>query len=138
MTKYEVARTEEDAIKAVESFLRNGYDESEITVISKGKLQTDRFNDSQIQHKSTNATISDKFMRFFIGEDAEEAVLTRYNLEENAKDDLKQDISNNKVVVIGQKDNVKNGEVANNAAYQSQDKGLEHKHMPSEHTGDIE
>ncbi|MBI5975040.1 general stress protein [Staphylococcus canis] len=136
MTKFEVARNEEEAIKIVESFLRNGYNENEITVISREKLKTDRFNDSQIQHKSTNATISDKFMRFFIGEDAEEAVLTRYNFNDNDKEDLKQDISNNKIVIIGQKDNIKNGEVANNAAYQ--DTEIDRNHKPSEHKGDIE
>lgn len=136
MAEFEVARTEEDAIKAVEAYLRNGYDESELTVISKEKLETKRFNDSQIQHKSTNGTVSDKFMRIFIGEDAEEAALSRYDFGEEQTEDLKQDLNNNKIVVIAQKDKVNHGEVAkNNAAYMNESTD---KHKPSEHKGNIE
>lgn len=136
MAEFKVARTEEDAIEVVDSFLRNGYKESEIVVISKEKLKTDRFNDCQIQHKSTNGTISDKFMRMFIGEDAESAALSRYDFGEKKTEDLKQDLNNHKIVVIVQKDTIKHGEVAqNNAAYVEPSTD---KHKPSEHKGDIE
>ena len=136
MAEFEVARTEEDAIKAVESYLRNGFKESELTVISKEKLKTERFNDSQIQHKSTNGTVSDKFMRMFIGEDAEAAALSRFNFGEEQTEDLKQDLNNHKIVVIAQKDNISHGEVTqNNAAYIKESTDT---HKPSEHTGDIE
>ncbi|UEX90058.1 general stress protein [Staphylococcus ratti] len=136
MAEFKVARTEEDAVKAVDTYLRNGYQESEITVISKEKLKTDRFNDCEIQHKSTNGTVSDKFMRMFIGEDAEAAALSRFNFEETQAEDLKQDLNNHKILVIVQKDTLRHGEVAhNNAAYIDESTDT---HKPSEHKGDIE
>ncbi|BAS47092.1 hypothetical protein SSCHL_2312 [Staphylococcus schleiferi] len=134
--KYKVARTEDDAIQYVDLLLKEGLKESEIVVLSREKLKTDRFNDSQIQHKSTNGTVSDKFMRFFIGEDAEEAALSKYNFSENEREDLKQDIVNNKIIIIAQRVDHECNEVPeNNAAYQTPD---DDKHAPSEHKGDIE
>lgn len=133
MTKYEVTRSEDEAIKTVKSFLNGGYDENEIVVVSKEKLETDYFKDSEVQHTSTKGTFSDKFMSFFIGEDAEEAVLTRFDFSEEEKEDIKQDIRDKKIIVIGDKYDVQNGEFSNHTPSKNKD-----KHAPTEHKGDIE
>ncbi|ARJ50955.1 general stress protein [Staphylococcus lutrae] len=133
--KYEVKRTEEEAIQYVDQLLNEGIPENEILILSKDKLKTDRFNHSQIQSKSTTGTVSDKFLRFFIGEDAEEAALAKYEFSEEEKEDLKQDITNNKIVVMVQKVKYDNKELTK---YNSADQQKHDKHAPSEHIGDIE
>ncbi|EIA5780748.1 general stress protein [Staphylococcus pseudintermedius] len=135
ISKCEVKRTEDEAVQYVDQLLKEGVKENQIVVLSKDKLNTDRFHDSQIQHKTTTGTISEKFMRFFIGEDGEEAALTKFGFSDEQKEDLKQDILNDKIVVMVQE--LKYGQdeyEKHNVANQK----LQDKHAPSEHQGDIE
>lgn len=135
IAKYEVKRTEEDAIQYVDQLLKEGIQENEILILSKDKLKTDRFNNSQIQNRCTSGTVSDKFMRFFIGEDPEEAALAKYEFSKEEKEDLKQDITNGKIAVMVQKVKYdKDESEKHNTATQKQ----ADKHAPSEHKGDIE
>lgn len=135
MTHFKLVKSEEETIKAVDALLRDGYKEHEITIISKDRLKTDRFNDSEVKQKPTAGTISDKFMRFFIGEDPEEAAFTRYNLTDNDKEQLKQAVIDGEIAIIVDHIPHAQGEVAHsNSAYETQD----FKHHPSEHKGNIE
>lgn len=135
MTHFKLVKNEEDVIKAVDALLHDGYSEHEITIVSKERLKTDRFNDSEVKQKPTAGTISDKFMRFFIGEDPEEAAFTRFDLADNDKEQLKQAVLDGDIAIVVDRNQHLNGEVTQtNSAYETQD----FKHHPSEHKGDIE
>ncbi|PWZ93187.1 hypothetical protein DD865_15755, partial [Staphylococcus pseudintermedius] len=56
ISKCEVKRTEDEAVQYVDQLLKEGVKENQIVVLSKDKLNTDRFHDSQIQHKTTTGT----------------------------------------------------------------------------------
>lgn len=136
MTQFKVVKTEDDAIQAVDALLRDGYKEHEITIISKNRLSTDRFNDSEIKQTPTAGTISDKFMRFFIGEDPEEAAFTRFKLPDNEKEQLKQAVLDGEIVIL-----VKHFESGNHSEVSQTNSSYDthvFKHHPSEHKGDIE
>ncbi|WP_180809566.1 general stress protein [Staphylococcus sp. 17KM0847] len=135
MTQFNLVKTEADAIKAVDALLNDGYKEHEITIISKDKFETNRFNNSEVKHKSTTGTVSDKFMRFFIGEDPEEAAFTRFDLADSDKAHLKEAVANGEIAILVNTLTQPQTEVSEtNSAYQQQ----EFKHHPSEHKGDIE
>ncbi|MEJ7542241.1 general stress protein [Staphylococcus intermedius] len=135
ISKCEIKRSEDEAVQFVDQLLKEGIEENQIVVLSKDKLNTDRFHDSQIQHKTTTGTISEKFMRFFIGEDGEEAALAKFDFTEKQKEDLKQDLLNNKIVVMVQDLKYKQDEYENNNVA---DQRQQDKHAPSEHHGEIE
>ncbi|UXR76205.1 MULTISPECIES: general stress protein [unclassified Staphylococcus] len=136
MTHFKVVKSEEAAIEAVNTLLGDGYKEHEITIISKDRLSTDRFNDSEVKQTPTAGTISDKFMRFFIGEDSEEAAFTRFNLADNDKAQLKQAVLDGDIVIlVSHFESGNHSEVSQtNSSYETQ----EFKHHPSEHKGGIE
>ncbi|PWZ96862.1 hypothetical protein DD865_03440, partial [Staphylococcus pseudintermedius] len=48
ISKCEVKRTEDEAVQYVDQLLKEGVKENQIVVLSKDKLNTDRFHDSQI------------------------------------------------------------------------------------------
>ncbi|MCS4485771.1 general stress protein [Staphylococcus americanisciuri] len=135
MTHFKLVTNEETAIQAINALLQDGYREHEITIISKERLQTDRYNDSEVKQKHTSGTISDKFLRFFIGEDPEEAVFSRFNLADKDKEQLKSAVFNGSIAIVVNRDDAVQEEVTQtNSAYETQD----FKHHPSEHKGNIE
>jgi len=60
--------------------------------------------------------------RLLIGEDGEQAVLTRYDLTDEEIENHKQDILDNKILVVARRDRSSHNEVEeNNAAYEELD-----------------
>lgn len=99
-----------------------GYLETELAVISKSKLHLDDLHNSQISMIATSGSFSDRMSRLLTGEDGEEAVLSRYNLTEEQLEEHKQDILDNKLLLVANRDNSSHDEVEDhNAAYKEID-----------------
>ena len=95
-----------------------GYLETELAVISKSKLHLDDLHNSQISLMATSGSFSDRMSRLLTGEDGEETVLSRYDLTDNELEGYKQDILNDKMLVVANSDRSSHDEVEdNNAAY---------------------
>ena len=88
-----------------------GYLETELAVISKSKLHLDDLHNSQISMIATSGSFSDRMSRLLTGEDGEEAVLSRYNLTEEQLEEHKQDILDNKLLLVANRDNSSHDEV---------------------------
>ena len=54
---------------------------------------------------ATSGSFSDRMSRLLTGEDGEEAVLSRYNLTEEQLEEHKQDILDNKLLLVANRDN---------------------------------
>ena len=67
---------------------------------------------------ATSGSFSDRMSRLLTGEDGEETVLSRYDLTDNELEGYKQDILNDKMLVVANSDRSSHDEVEdNNAAY---------------------
>ena len=99
-----------------------GYLETELAVISKSILHLDDLHNSQISMIATSGSFSDRMSRLLTGEDGEEAVLSRYNLTEDELESHKNDILNDKLLLVANRDRSSHDEVEeNNSAYEEID-----------------
>ena len=117
-----VLDNENQIYNVIEKKKAEGYSENEIFVISESKLHLDDLHDSQISLIATSGSFSDRMSRLLIGEDGEQAVLTRYDLTDEEIENHKQDILDNKILVVARRDRSSHNEVEeNNAAYEELD-----------------
>ena len=71
---------------------------------------------------ATSGSFSDRMSRLLTGEDGEEAVLSRYNLTEDELESHKNEILNDKLLLVANRDRSSHDEVEeNNSAYEEID-----------------
>ena len=63
---------------------------------------------------ATSGSFSDRMSRLLTGEDGEETVLSRYDLTDNELEGYKQDILNDKMLVVANSDRSSHDEVEDN------------------------
>ncbi|WP_271048949.1 general stress protein [Staphylococcus epidermidis] len=118
MAKITVVNNQDELYKVINQKKSEGYLETELAVISKSKLHLDDLHNSQISLMATSGSFSDRMSRLLTGEDGEETVLSRYDLTDNELEGYKQDILNDKMLVVANSDRSSHDEVEdNNAAY---------------------
>ncbi|MCJ1787606.1 general stress protein [Staphylococcus warneri] len=122
MAEITVVKDKSELYNVINQKKSEGYLESELAVISRSKLHLDDLHDSQISLIATSGSFSDRMSRLLIGEDGEQAVLTRYDLTDEEIENHKQDILDNKILVVARRDRSSHNEVEeNNAAYEELD-----------------
>ena len=122
MAEITVVKDKSELYNVINQKNSEGYLESELAVISRSKLHLDDLHDSQISLIVTSGSFSDRMSRLLIGEDGEQAVLTRYDLTDEEIENHKQDILDNKILVVARRDRSSHNEVEeNNAAYEELD-----------------
>lgn len=122
MAEITVVKDKSELYNVINQKKSEGYLESELAVISRSKLHLDDLHDSQISLIATSSSFSDRMSRLLIGEDGEQAVLTRYDLTDEEIENHKQDILDNKILVVARRDRSSHNEVEeNNAAYEELD-----------------
>ncbi|MBC3133476.1 general stress protein [Staphylococcus warneri] len=122
MAEITVVKDKSELYNVINQKKSEGYLESELAVISRSKLHLDDLHDSQISLIVTSGSFSDRMSRLLIGEDGEQAVLTRYDLTDEEIENHKQDILDNKILVVARRDRSSHNEVEeNNAAYEELD-----------------
>lgn len=122
MAEITVVKDKSELYNVINQKKSEGYLESELAVISRSKLHLDDLHDSQVSLIATSGSFSDRMSRLLIGEDGEQAVLTRYDLTDEEIENHKQDILDNKILVVARRDRISHNEVEeNNAAYEELD-----------------
>lgn len=122
MAEITVVKDKSELYNVINQKKSEGYLESELAVISRSKLHLDDLHDSQISLIATSGSFSDRMSRLLIGEDGEQAVLTRYDLTDEEIENHKQDILDNKILVVARRDRSSHNEVEeNNTAYEELD-----------------
>lgn len=122
MAEITVVKDKSELYNVINQKKSEGYLESELAVISRSKLHLDDLHDSQISLIATSGSFSDRMSRLLIGEDGEQAVLTRYDLTDEEIENHKEDILDNKILVVARRDRSSHNEVEeNNAAYEELD-----------------
>ncbi|MDU9351849.1 general stress protein [Staphylococcus warneri] len=122
MAEITVVKDKSELYNVINQKKSEGYLESELAVISRSKLHLDDLHDSQVSLIVTSGSFSDRMSRLLIGEDGEQAVLTRYDLTDEEIENHKQDILDNKILVVARRDRSSHNEVEeNNAAYEELD-----------------
>lgn len=122
MAEITVVKDKSELYNVINQKKSEGYLESELAVISRSKLHLDDLHDSQVSLIATSGSFSDRMSRLLIGEDGEQAVLTRYDLTDEEIENHKQDIQDNKILVVARRDRSSHNEVEeNNAAYEELD-----------------
>lgn len=122
MAEITVVKDKSELYNVINQKKSEGYLESELAVISRSKLHLDDLHDSQVSLIATGGSFSDRMSRLLIGEDGEQAVLTRYDLTDEEIENHKQDILDNKILVVARRDRSSHNEVEeNNAAYEELD-----------------
>lgn len=122
MAEITVVNDKSELYNVINQKKSEGYLETELTVISKSKLHLDDLHNSQISMIATSGSFSDRMSRLLTGEDGEEAVLSRYNLTEDELESHKNDILNDKLLLVANRDRSSHDEVEeNNSAYEEID-----------------
>lgn len=122
MAEITVVKDKSELYNVINQKKSEGYLESELAVISRSKLHLDDLHYSQVSLIATSGSFSDRMSRLLIGEDGEQAVLTRYDLTDEEIENHKQDILDNKILVVARRDRSSHNEVEeNNAAYEELD-----------------
>lgn len=122
MAEITVVKDKSELYNVINQKKSEGYLESELAVISRSKLHLDDLHDSQVSLIATSGSFCDRMSRLLIGEDGEQAVLTRYDLTDEEIENHKQDILDNKILVVARRDRSSHNEVEeNNAAYEELD-----------------
>ncbi|MGX0611945.1 general stress protein [Staphylococcus capitis] len=122
MAEITVVNDKSELYNVINQKKSEGYLETELAVISKSKLHLDDLHNSQISMIATSGSFSDRMSRLLTGEDGEEAVLSRYNLTEDELESHKNDILNDKLLLVVNRDRSSHDEVEeNNSAYEEID-----------------
>lgn len=122
MAEITVVNDKSELYNVINQKKSEGYLETELAVISKSKLHLDDLHNSQISMIATSGSFSDRMSRLLTGEDGEEAVLSRYNLTEDQLESHKNEILNDKLLVVANRDRSSHDEVEeNNSAYEEID-----------------
>ncbi|WP_367121151.1 general stress protein [Staphylococcus capitis] len=122
MAEITVVNDKSELYNVINQKKSEGYLETELAVISKSKLHLDDLHNSQISMIATSGSFSDRMSRLLTGEDGEEAVLSRYNLTEDELESHKNDILNDKLLLVANRDCSSHDEVEeNNSAYEEID-----------------
>ena len=122
MAEITVVNDKSELYNVINQKKSEGYLETELAVISKSKLHLDDLHNSQISMIATSGSFSDRMSRLLTGEDGEEAVLSRYNLTEDELESHKNDILNDKLLLVANRDRSSHDEVEeNNSAYEERD-----------------
>ncbi|MBC3087495.1 MAG: hypothetical protein DI581_01980 [Staphylococcus capitis] len=122
MAEITVVNDKSELYNVINQKKSEGYLETELAVISKSKLHLDDLHNSQISMIATSGSFSDRMSRLLTGEDGEEAVLSRYNLTEDELESHKNEILNDKLLLVANRDRSSHDEVEeNNSAYEEID-----------------
>lgn len=122
MAEITVVNDKSELYNVINQKKSEGYLETELAVITKSKLHLDDLHNSQISMIATSGSFSDRMSRLLTGEDGEEAVLSRYNLTEDELESHKNDILNDKLLLVANRDRSSHDEVEeNNSAYEEID-----------------
>lgn len=122
MAEITVVKNKSELYNVINQKKSEGYLETELAVISKSKLHLDDLHNSQISMIATSGSFSDRMSRLLTGEDGEEAVLSRYNLTEDELESHKNEILNDKLLLVANRDRSSHDEVEeNNSAYEEID-----------------
>lgn len=122
MAEITVVNDKSELYNVINQKKSEGYLETELAVISKSKLHLEDLHNSQISMIATSGSFSDRMSRLLTGEDGEEAVLSRYNLTEDELESHKNDILNDKLLLVANRDRSSHDEVEeNNSAYEEID-----------------
>ncbi|MGO3497509.1 MAG: general stress protein, partial [Staphylococcus equorum] len=74
MTDFTIVQNEEELLQKVKEKVSEGYDESELSVLSRTKLHIDELHNSEVSLIATSGSFSDKIAKIMTGEDGEEVV----------------------------------------------------------------
>ncbi|MCY1626942.1 general stress protein [Staphylococcus pettenkoferi] len=118
MTQFTIVNNTDELFNEIDKKRSEGYENYELTVLSRTKLKDERIHDSKISLIVTSGTFSDAMAKMLTGEDSEGAVLANYDLSEEEQERYKKEILNDKLILVASKDESNHKEVEdNNAAY---------------------
>ncbi|MCI2803688.1 general stress protein [Staphylococcus pettenkoferi] len=118
MTQFTIVNNTDELFNEIDKKRSEGYENYELTVLSRTKLKDERIHDSEISLIVTSGTFSDAMAKMLTGEDSEGAVLANYDLSEEEQERYKKEILNDKLILVASKDESNHKEVEdNNAAY---------------------
>ena len=122
MAEITVVNDKSELYNVINQKKSEGYLETELAVISKSKLHLDDLHNSHSSMIATSGSFSDRMSRLLTGQDGEAAVLSRYNLTEDELESHKNDILNDKLLLVANRDRSSHDEVEeNNSAYEEID-----------------
>ncbi|MCU5746529.1 general stress protein [Staphylococcus sp. SQ8-PEA] len=122
MTEFKIVENTDELFNEIDKKHSEGYEDYELTVLSRTKLKDERIHDSEISLIVTSGTFSDAMAKMLTGEDSEQAVLANYHLSEEEEKRYKEAILDDKLILVASKDESNHREVEdNNAAYNDEE-----------------
>ena len=100
MSRFEKFATEQDLMERIEQLRREGFEESDITVISKQKLEDAYLKYRSVHFKNSEGTTWDKFLSMFSDDDPKDKVLGGFDITDSEKEHFKYALDRQEILLL--------------------------------------
>src|SRR5690625_5021566 len=103
MSRFEKFAAERDVIKRIEQLRADGFQDDEITVISRHKLEYAYLKYRDVNFKDAEGTTWDKFMSMFSNDDPEDKVLGDFDITDSEREHFKEALGRGEILLLKDK-----------------------------------
>lgn len=100
MSRFEKFAAEHDLMKRIEQLRTEGFEENEITVISKQKLEDAYLKYRSVNFKNSEGTTWDKFVSMFSDDDPKDKVLGGFDITDSEKEHFKYALDRKEILLL--------------------------------------
>src|SRR5699024_11161323 len=100
MSRFEKFATEQDVMEKMEQLRREGFEEYDIRVIYKQKLEDAYIKYKSVHFKNSEGTTWDKFLSMFSDDDPKDKVLGGFNITDSEKEHFKYALDRQEILLL--------------------------------------
>lgn len=100
MSRFEKFATEQDVMERIEQLRTEGFEESDITVISSQKLEDAYLKYRSVNFKNSEGTTWDKFISMFSDDDPKDKVLGAFDITDSEKEHFKHALDRREILLL--------------------------------------
>lgn len=100
MSRFEKFATEQDLMERIEQLRKDGFEETDITVISSQKLENAYLKFRSINFKHSEGTTWDKFVSMFSDDDPKDKVLGAFDITDSEKEHFKHALDRQEILLL--------------------------------------
>lgn len=113
MSRFEKFATEQDVMERIEQLRADGFEETDITVISNQKLEDAYLKYRSVNFKNSEGTTWDKFVSMFSYDDPKDKVLGGFDITDSEKEHFKDALDRQEILLLKEGHSAGEGYVQN-------------------------
>ena len=100
MSRFEKFATEQDLMERIEQLRTEGFEETDITVISSQKIENAYLKYRDVNFKNSEGTTWDKFVSMFSDDDPKDKVLGAFDITDSEKEHFKYALDRQEILLL--------------------------------------